>query len=122
MTRYCCCVCFELLPGLQGGVRVRRGGQNETFHLTYKELKRTEDKPFEDFLVAIGQRHMCSRRGEKVSKAIVVVRASVAVTQGRQPNQLRKIVSEFRKGALLEIILRSFYVHAFEGVTHKLAP
>jgi len=106
---------------LQGGVRVRRGGQNETFHLTYKELKRTEDKPFEDFLVAIGQRHMCSRRGEKVSKAIVVVRASVAVTQGRQPNQLRKIVSEFRKGALLEIILRSFYVHAFQGVTHKMA-
>jgi len=104
---------------LQGGVRVRRGEQNETLHLTYKELKRTEDKPFEDFFVTIGQRHMRNRSGEKVTEAIVMVRTSVTVTQGRQPNQLRKIVSEFRKGAVLEIILRRFYVRAFEGPTHK---
>jgi len=58
----------------------------------------------------------------KVTEAIVMVRTSVTVTQGRQPNQLRKIVSEFRKGAVLEIILRRFYVHAFEGATHKMAP
>jgi len=102
-------------------MRVRRAGQNETLHLTYKELKRTEDKPFEDFFVTIGQRHMRNRLGEKVTEAIVMVRTSVTVTQGRQPNQLSKIVSEFRKGVVLEIILRRFYVHASEGPTHTIA-
>ena len=104
---------------MQGDVRVRRGGQNETLHLIYKELKRTEDKPFEDFFVTIGQRHMRNRLSEKVAEAIVIVRTSVTVTQGRQPNQLRKIVPQFRQGAVLEIILRRFYVRAFEGPTHK---
>src|SRR6267143_5434026 len=102
-------------------MRVRRAGQNETLHLTYKELKRTEDKPFEDFFVTIGQRHMRNRLGEKVTEAIVMVRTSVTVTQGRQPNQLSKIVSEFRKGVVLEIILRRFKIHAAAAQTYTLA-
>src|SRR5258708_15056370 len=64
---------------------------------------------------------MCDGLREKVSEAVVIVRTGVAITEGGQPNQLRKIVSEFRKGAVLEIILRGFYVHAFEGPTHTIA-
>jgi len=65
---------------------------------------------------------MCDRLAEKVSEAVVMVSAGIAVTQGGQANQLGKIVWELGKGVVLEIILRRFYVHAFEGATHTMAP
>jgi len=68
------------------------------------------------------QRHVCNGLREKVSEAVVMVCSSVVVTQSRQTNQLGKIVWKFGKGVVLEIILRRFYVHAFEGATHKMAP
>jgi len=72
--------------------------------------------------VASSKRHACYGLAENVSETVVVILSCIAVAQRRQPNQLRKIVSEFRKGAVLEIILRRFDVHAFEGATHKMAP
>src|SRR5258708_30219749 len=122
MTRYGCCVRFELFPGLQGCLRVGRSGQNETLQLTYKDLKRTEDKSFEDLFVTSSQRHMCDRLTEKMSEAVVMVLTRVVVAQGRQVNQLGKIVLEFGKGVVIEINLCLFYVHASEGATHKMAP
>jgi len=65
---------------------------------------------------------MCDRLTENESETVVMVCASVVVTQGRQANQLGKIVWEFGKGMVLEIVLRRFYVHAFEGATHTMAP
>jgi hypothetical protein len=51
-----------------------------------------------------------------------MVCASVVVSQARQANQLGKIVWKFGKRVAFEIILRRFYVHAFEGATHKMSP
>jgi len=65
---------------------------------------------------------MCDGLTENESETVVMVCASVVVTQGRQANQLGKIVWKFGKGMVFEIILRSFYVHAFEGATHTMAP
>src|SRR5260370_3595111 len=113
---------LSFFPSLQRGLQVRRSGKYETLQLTHKELKRTEDDPFEDVFVASSKRHACYGLAENVSETVVVILSCIAVAQRRQPNQLRKIVSEFRKGAVLEIILRRFDVHAFEGPTHKMAP
>jgi len=65
---------------------------------------------------------MCDRLTENESETVVMVCASVVVSQRGQANQLGKIVCELGKGVILEIILRRFYVHAFEGATHKMAP
>jgi hypothetical protein len=65
---------------------------------------------------------MCDRLTENESEAVVMVCASVVVSQGRQANQLGKIVWKFGKRVAFEIILRRFYVHAFEGATHKMSP